>query len=277
MHRHSVASSSSVEVLSLEPPLLSSETLVIDFISHIPHIIDSAKEFITVSNDSQSHLVFYARFPNRQMGPVSSTSLSVRSCELSCPKIDIRRGIMKTILRILVLAAIPLGASNGVAQKVKVGYDKGTDFSKYTTYSWAEPALPVTRPVLFEAVVARVDAELQSKHLTHVSSDGDLTIMPSGGVHFGIAGEASTPYSPTYGGPPPVLNASMWSGSGGYSSAGAYVPEATLVLTFVERGSNKVVWSGSVKQKLDMEQKNKSLELADKAVIKLLKDFPAKK
>jgi hypothetical protein len=29
-----------------------------------------------------------------------------------------------------------------------------------------------------------------------------------------------------------------------------------------------------VKQKLDMQKKTKSLELADKAVIKLLKDFP---
>src|SRR5437899_12005163 len=89
--------------------------------------------------------------------------------------------------------------------------------------------------------------------------------MPSGGVNFGIAGEASTPYSPTYGGPPPMLNATMWTGPGGSSSAGTYVPEGTLVLTFVERDSNKVVWSGSVKQKLDIQKKTKSLELADRS------------
>ena len=54
-------------------------------------------------------------------------------------------------------------------------------------------------------------------------------------------------------------------------AAGACVPEGTLVLTFVDRASNKVVWSGSVKQKLDIEKKNRSLELANKAVLKLLK------
>ena len=184
---------------------------------------------------------------------------------------------MKTTLQILLLAVISLGATGAFTQKVKVGYDKGTDFSKYKTYTWAEPAMPATRPVLFEAVVARVDVELQSKGLSKVPSGGDLTIMPSGGVNFGIAGEASTPYSPTYGGPPPALNATMWTGASGTSGAGTYVPEGTLVLTFVDRGSNKVVWSGSVKQKLDMEKKTKSLELADKAVIKLLKEFPGKK
>ena len=160
---------------------------------------------------------------------------------------------------------------------MKVGYDKATNFSKYKTYTWAEPATPVTRPVLYEAVVARTDVELHSKGLTKVPADGDLTLMPSGGVDFGIAGQASTPFSPTYGGPPPVLNATMWTGANGGSTAGVYVSEGTLMLTFVDRASNKVVWSGSVKQKLDHEKKIKSLELADKAVIKLLKQFPNKR
>jgi uncharacterized protein DUF4136 len=184
---------------------------------------------------------------------------------------------VKTTLHIFLLALISCGASFAFAQKVKVGYDKQTDFTKYKTYSWAEPAMPVTRPVLFEAVIARTDVELQSRGLSSVSSGGDLTIMPSGGVDFGIAGEAGTPYSPTYGGPPPTLNATMWTGATGISSAGIYVPEGTLILTVVDRASNKVVWSGSVKQKLDIQEKNKSLELADKAVIKLLKKFPSKK
>jgi hypothetical protein len=184
---------------------------------------------------------------------------------------------VKTTLHILLLAVISLGTTNAFAQKIKVGYDKGTDFSKFRTYTWAEPAMPAARPVLFEAVVARADVELQSKGLSRVPSGGDLTIMPSGGVDFGIAGEATTPYSPTYGGPPPALNGTMWTGSSGPSGAGTYVAEGTLVLTFVDRGSNTVVWSGSVKQKLDQQKKNKSLELADKAIIKLLKEFPGKK
>ena len=181
-------------------------------------------------------------------------------------------------LPVIFLTSILLaGSLPGLAQKVKVGYDKGTDFSKFKTYSWAEPAMPATRPVLFEAVVGQVEIQLEAKGLTKVPKDGDLIVTPSGGVDYGFAGGASTPILPTYSGPPPSINGGMWTGASGPSTAGTYVTEGTLVLTFIERASNKVIWSGSVRQKLDMEQKNKSLELADKAVIKLLKKFPGKK
>jgi len=176
-----------------------------------------------------------------------------------------------------LLGALLTVSLPGSAQKVKVGYDKGADFSKFKTYTWTQPEMPASRPVLFEAVVARVDVELEAKGLTKVPKDGDLTLTPSGGIDFGFAGVAGTPILPTYSGPPPSVNGGMWTGATGPSSAGTYVTEGTLVLTFVERANNKMVWSGSVKQKLDVEQKNKSLELVDKAVIKLLKEFPGKK
>jgi hypothetical protein len=52
------------------------------------------------------------------------------------------------------------------------------------------------------------------------------------------------------------------------------VPQGTLVLELVDRSTNNVVWTGSVSQKLDIEKKDKSLELVGKAVVKLLKEFP---
>lgn len=184
---------------------------------------------------------------------------------------------MKNTLHILLLALVSLPVTNAFAQKVRVGYDKETDFSKFKTYTWAEPAMPPVRPILFETVMGRVETELQQKGLTRVDKDGDLTVIPAGGVGFGFAGEAATPYSPTYGGAPPVLNATMWTGTTGASTAGVSVAEGTLSLTFVDRANNKIVWSGSVRQTLDIEKKNKSLELANRAVIKLLKAFPGKK
>jgi hypothetical protein len=177
----------------------------------------------------------------------------------------------------MLLGMLAIGALSCFGQKVKVGYDKGTDFSAFKTYSWTEPTMPPTRAVVFEAIVARTDVELQAKGLARVPQDGDLTLTPSGGVDFGFAGVASTPILPTYSSPPPSTNGGMWTGASGPSSAGTYVPEGTLILTFIDRVNNKVVWSGSVKQKLDLEQKTKSLELIDKAVIKLLKGFPVKK
>jgi uncharacterized protein DUF4136 len=162
-------------------------------------------------------------------------------------------------------------STTGFAQKVKVGYDKSVDFKKFATYSWAQPATLPGSPTLYQTVVASVDHQLQSKGLKQTENDADLILTPAGGVDFGFAGAASTPIAPYA-----AYNATMWTGAGP-SSAATLVTEGTLVLTFVDRINNKTVWSGSVKQKLDVYDKRKSLELADKAVIKLLKQFPSKK
>ena len=181
---------------------------------------------------------------------------------------------IRITLQALLLKALGLTAAS--AQKVQVGYDKSTDVSKFTTYTWAEPGMPPQYPILFETVVSRVDEELRLKGFRRTSPNGDLTLSPSGGVEFGFAGAASTPILPTYGGFPPAFNATMWTGTT-FSTAGTYDTEPTLVLTFVNRATNTVVWAGSVTQKLDIDRKNKSLEFADKAVIELLKEFPQKK
>ena len=175
----------------------------------------------------------------------------------------------------LVFASFPLIAS---AQKVKVGYDKGTDFAKFATYSWATPEMPVTRPMLFASIIGSVDRELKAKGLARVDRDGDLVLLPAGGMEFGINQAAGTPILPTYGGPPPTVDASMWAGAGGPGSLMApYVPEGTLALTFVDRASSRIVWTGTVSEKLDIENKMKALDRADKAVVKLLKKFPPRK
>ena len=86
------------------------------------------------------------------------------------------------------------------------------------------------------------------------------------------------PILPIYGGQPASMNATMWTGADGSAvAAGPFVGQGTLVLQFVDRGENKVIWSGTVAQKLDPENKKKSLDLVDKAIVKLLKEFPPKR
>jgi hypothetical protein len=176
----------------------------------------------------------------------------------------------------LLLTAFAI--TNVFAQKVQVGYDKSVDFSRYKSYTVAEPGVHPTRPLLYASIVGSIDHELTSKGFTKTQSDGDLILLPEGGTEFGLNQAAGTPISPTFSGPPPALNATMWTGAAGYSgSVGTYVPEGALRLDFIDRTANKVVWSGTVKVKLDVERKSKSLELVDKAVVKLLKEFPPKK
>jgi hypothetical protein len=170
----------------------------------------------------------------------------------------------------LLVAALPLAA---FAQKVRLGYDKGTDFRKFKSYTWAEPGMPVTRPLLYESVVGSVDNELKAKGLARVEHDGDLVLIPEGGMEFGLNVAASTPIVSSY-----SVDPSMWIGgpAGPSNLMAPYVPKGTLVLTFVDRAANKVIWNGSVSENLDVENKKKSWERIQKAIVKLLKEFPPK-
>ena len=60
------------------------------------------------------------------------------------------------------LIVVGLTAS-GFSQNVKIGYDKGADFSKYKTYTWAKPDHPIQRPQLYQDLVGTIDQDLQAK------------------------------------------------------------------------------------------------------------------
>jgi Domain of unknown function (DUF4136) len=180
--------------------------------------------------------------------------------------------------RWLLTWLIVMGCANfGFTQKVKVGYDKNANFSRYKTYTWAKLEAQPERPLLYEAVVGRIDYELKAKGLERTEQNGDLTLVAAGGIDFGSSTFAGTPILPVYGGPPPSMDATMWTGADGSAATmGAIMAQGSLVLQFIDRGGNKVIWSGTVLQKLDNDQKKKSLDLVDKAIIKLLKEYPPK-
>jgi hypothetical protein len=174
------------------------------------------------------------------------------------------------VLEMVLLSSVSWG------QKVRTGYERGVDFKVYKTYTWSVPEMPVTRPVLYAAIIGWVDMELKAKGLTKVEHTGDLILIPAGGMEFAVNVAAGTPILPTYGGQPPSIDATRWTGAAGaaYSAAGPYVPEGTFALTFVDRASNKIVWNGTVREKLEVENKKKSLDHVHKAVVKLVRKFP---
>jgi len=148
------------------------------------------------------------------------------------------------------------------SQKTKIGYDKSADFSKYKTYTWAKPDHPIMRPQLFQDVVGTIDQDLQAKGLTRVDANGDLTLSAAGGIDFG------------YNAPPTAtMDPVMWQGEFGAPVLNApLVAQGSLTLQFID--GSKMVWKGTVMQKLDPEQKDQALVLAQKAIDKLLKRFP---
>jgi hypothetical protein len=157
-------------------------------------------------------------------------------------------------------------ATSAFGQKVKIGYDKSVDFSKYKTYTWAKPDHPIERPRLYQAVVQTIDQDLSAKGLTRVDANGDLTLTAGGGIDFGYNAPATAGMNNgmVYGvDTAPVMLAPL-------------VAKGTLTLQFADRGNGKMVWSGTVMQKLDPTQQDQAVVLAQKAIDKLLKAFPAK-
>lgn len=184
--------------------------------------------------------------------------------------------VSKRMLCAGLLAAFMNAAA--FAQKVKVGYDKSADFSRYESYTLTHPSISPARPMLYASIVGSIEHELTRKGLTRAETDGDLIVLPFGAMEFGMNTPAGIPILPTYSGPPPIINATMWTGAAGsLPSSGIYVPKGSLTIDLVDRSANKVVWTGTVRVNLDIERKKESFELADKAVIKLLNRFPPKK
>jgi len=184
---------------------------------------------------------------------------------------------MNSIHRLWIYLFLSVLATTAFAQKVKVGYDKSVDFSQYKTYTWAEPAMPPRRPMLYSTVVASVEDELKNRGLQRADKNGDLILIPAGGIEFGISAAAGTPMLSTYGGAPPAVDTTMWTGAAGTANlTSSYVPQGTLQLQFVDRNTNKVVWNGTVSEKLDVENKKESLDRIYKAIAKLIKRYPPK-
>ena len=189
--------------------------------------------------------------------------------QVSCDRSRIFIGVICAIL--VGTFAEPLA----LAQKVNVGYDKSADFSRYRSYTWLEPGTPPARPILYSMIVGAIDHELKSKGLERTEVGGDLMLVPEGGMEFGLNSSMGSPILPTYNGPPPAMDATMWTGAAAsVGSSATYVPNGLLALSFIDRSTNKVVWSGNVKVGLDIERKKKSLEKVEAAIAKLLKNFP---
>ena len=175
---------------------------------------------------------------------------------------------------VVVLLLLVCSAS---AQKVKTGYDKGGNFASYKTYSWAKLERPTNRPFFYQMVVNNVDYELQQRGLKRVEENGDLLLVPSGGVGTDFSVGAGSPVLSTMNYIPPSINASMWTGtlSGAVGTSGL-VHEGTLMLALVDLKANSIAWEGTLEDKIDFTRKQETLKRIEKGVAKLFKGFPIK-
>ncbi len=164
------------------------------------------------------------------------------------------------------------------AQKVKTGYDTIVDFSKYKTFSLQPPAEPPIRPLVYASVVGSIENELKSKGLASTEKDGDLTLIATGGFDYGLSSNPNLLSDSCSNCQAPLRDPRPWAGSPPPVSGTSGKPAAkgTLQLSFIDRTTNKLIWSGTVVQKLNEEKKEESLQRIAGAIKKLLAEFPPK-
>jgi hypothetical protein len=164
-----------------------------------------------------------------------------------------------------------LCATSMQAQKIKVEYDKKTDFSQYKTYSWMKLGA-AEYPFVRMDTVGAIDDQLVAKGLKKVPTGGDLIVNGFGSWtdSMNVSYDVDVYAMPGLDGP---INWADGTPRPGNSSS-VYVDKGTLVVDIVDRKAKQIKWRGTAKADVDPSQAEKSMEIIEKAVAKMIKDYP---
>ena len=172
-----------------------------------------------------------------------------------------------TFVRIsLTLTAALLACIVAAGQDVRHNYMPGTDFSKYHTYKWVNIEGGTHPNQIVDAEIKQsVDSQLTTKGLTKTDSDkADLY------VGYQIAVDQEKQWN-AYG----MGGGVRFGGMG--SATSSTINVGTLVLDMYDPTSKQLVWTGQATKTMDpSSNQEKNQKNLDKAMQKLLKDFPPK-
>lgn len=161
------------------------------------------------------------------------------------------------------------------AQDVKYNFAPNVDWTKFKTYRWVETEGGFKPSALVnDQILAAVDGQLASKGLTKVETDSpDLLVTYQAAVNeekqwhsTNFGGYGYGPYG--YGG---------WGGTGSTHTTSSTIKVGTLVVDLYDFKEKKHVWRGDATKTLNPSKNpEKNQERLNKAVAKLLKNFPPK-
>ena len=184
---------------------------------------------------------------------------------------------MKTIAFFLV-ALFFVTVSNAVGQDVRYNFDKDTDFSKFKTYRWVPiKETPPVDELKEKQIKASIDAELAKKGLTKTDAEtADLYI----GYQAAVSTEKQfTSYNDAWATGPGWYRGGWYGGGGGMTTGEtSTIYKGQLGLDIYDQQKHDLIWRGVVSKTLDQKAKpDKQQKNLDKAVAKLLKDYPPPK
>jgi hypothetical protein len=163
----------------------------------------------------------------------------------------------------LVVALLLVTAGTSAAQDVRYNFMPRTDFSKYRTYKWIDVGGDHPDQIMDAEIKQSVDSQLASKGMSKV--DGDKADLY---VSYRTAVDQETQWD-AWG--------SRAFGSGMGSWASSTISVGTLVLDMYDPGAKQLVWTGSATKTIDPSANHeKNIKNLDKAMAKLLKNYPPK-
>jgi hypothetical protein len=163
----------------------------------------------------------------------------------------------------LVVALLLASAGRLIAQDVRYNFMPRTDFSKYRTYKWVNIGGARPDQIMDAQIKQSVDSQLASRGMTKTDSDkADLYI----GYESAIKQETQWD---AWG------SRSFGMGMGSWTSSTISV--GTLVLDIYDPGTKQLVWTGRATKTIDPSSNpEKNMKKLDKAIAKLLKNYPPK-
>ena len=162
---------------------------------------------------------------------------------------------------------LTLAASQVAAQDVKTNSMPGVDFSKFHTYKWV-PIQGGSHPnqIVDQEIKQSVDSQLASKGLTKTDDEkADLFVA------YQVAVDQEKQWN-AYG-----MGGGWRMGGGMGTATQSTINVGSLVLDMYDPSTKQLVWTGTATKTLDPSSKqSKNEERLNKAMAKLLKNFPPK-
>jgi len=170
----------------------------------------------------------------------------------------------KSLLGLLSLAILAAGCSS---LETGADYERGTDFSKYRTFSVQEGSGKPSHPFVVERVKRAVVATLEGKGWKAVEQGADALVY----VHFHLDSRTqmtTTDYASAgwYG----------WRWGGGVATTTvSEIPVGTIVIDVVDAAAKKLVWRGWGKDDVTSRRSpEEAEEYARSVMAKLFENFP---
>jgi hypothetical protein len=181
---------------------------------------------------------------------------------------------MRRLCPVILLAVAILPAAT-MAQKIRVDYEHGNDFTKYKTYKWVKiKESPDVNQIVDQRIIGAIDAAMTKEGFTKSESNPDLFIG-----YQAILTRQQQLTTFTNGAGPGWGYGARWGYGWGASSISTTTSDTinsgTLVVDLMDPQQQKLVFRGIGTDTLS-DKPEKNAKKIDKAVTKIFEKYPPK-